>query len=149
MENFKETKNLWPKIHLDPCELIRSLINERRRRILKAFKEWITPLEPRKGGQPGATANTRTQVGLTPLETSINRPWLQGSLLYWFLQLYRLPSKTFPTFVGSPEVSDGPQKATSLWLEPLLRPGPWRFLHKDFCFHLKLINFKSFNFMSV
>jgi len=44
-----ELKNLRLRVHLDPCKVIKSLINEERGTILKASKEQITPLQLRKG----------------------------------------------------------------------------------------------------
>lgn len=40
-----ELKNLVLEVHLDPCNLMRSLINEKKGMILKASKVEITPLQ--------------------------------------------------------------------------------------------------------
>lgn len=40
-----ELKNLVLEVHLDPCNLMRSLINEEKGMILKASKVEITPLQ--------------------------------------------------------------------------------------------------------
>lgn len=43
-----ELKNVVPEVHLDPWNLIRSLINEEKGMILKASKVEISPLQLRK-----------------------------------------------------------------------------------------------------
>lgn len=48
VENFHKLKNLGLKVHLEPCKLIKFLINEERGMILKASKVRITPLQLRK-----------------------------------------------------------------------------------------------------